>query len=343
MSFDLLRVLSGIPPQSFNEGNRSSFKERAADYFSGFNRGYREGVRDESRFEQSLGRGGFPGFPSSGDGQRCGDRSDSHGRRPDYANADCSSGIDRTPSATSRGRPLTGKMDGPDAAVMTTPGGYSIRASANPADQGGTLEITGPGPDFKKTKIWGDPHVETDTDGTGPGGYTKNFDFKGNMSVMLPDGTEVKMATVPTRDGSQSFLSSVQVINGAVGMQVSSMNEGSGKLQLNKGNGALLDAMGSHGATVGWNQNNDGQYGASNGFGGNDRRVDQAWIDSSERNPGSGLHEAATALSPYEAGYGSGNYGNYSGNGSLNGPGHQTHRHPHHGSRPIHDGYVVGA
>ena len=83
----------------------------------------------------------------------------------------------------------------------TTPGGFKIAAEGK--DMAWTITT----PEGKKTRIWGDPHVHE-----GDGG---KWDFKKDMSFVLPDGTKIGVKTVPWgKNGEATVTGSIDIMNG---------------------------------------------------------------------------------------------------------------------------------
>jgi hypothetical protein len=107
--------------------------------------------------------------------------------------------------------------------VVTTPGGYKI-------EQQGQFNWKITGPDGKKTEIWGDPHVRE-----GDGGA---WDFKRNSVFKLPDGTQIKVNTVPYGNG-MTVTGSLDITNGSDHIKVSDIDKGMGKIGQNQGDGIL--------------------------------------------------------------------------------------------------------
>lgn len=316
MSLNISDLISSQFYPTFARANqrRDQIQAGMANFQNGYLQGFRDGVRED--VGQHSGRHQRPGMQQSNNGcqvqdpcdaggyqygrgdDRGGDRetpyagSDRYTNQDRYGRSDRYSSSNRYDSGAGCGgyesgcgevdgfTPLTAKRDGSDA-VMTTPGGYTIRGTANDANTGGTLEITGPGPDFKRTLIKEDPHALIDKDGKGPGGYQAAFDYKNGLTIELPDGTEIKTRTQATADGKASFLKEFDVINGGVGVRVTGLNEGRDALRMTQGNGRQLDALTPDGNTVGWNRDGSGEYSRSNGFGGF-QQVDQAFIDQAE-------------------------------------------------------------
>lgn len=81
-----------------------------------------------------------------------------------------------------------------------TPGGYKIAAEGK--DAAWTVTT----PEGKKTRIWGDPHVHESDGG--------KWDFKKNMSFVLPDGTKISVKTTPPRPNGYTVSESIDIMNG---------------------------------------------------------------------------------------------------------------------------------
>ncbi len=84
---------------------------------------------------------------------------------------------------------------------FVTPGGYKIRALGK---QNAWEIIT---PEGKRTKIWGDPHVNESDGG--------RWDFKKDMSFILPDGTKITVNTTKPKDpNAPTVTASITIMNG---------------------------------------------------------------------------------------------------------------------------------
>ncbi len=83
---------------------------------------------------------------------------------------------------------------------FVTPGGYKIKAEG----KGNAWTITTP--EGKTTRIHGDPHVQESDGG--------RWDFKKNMSFVLPDGTKISVKTTPPRGNGFTLTSSIDIMNG---------------------------------------------------------------------------------------------------------------------------------
>lgn len=81
----------------------------------------------------------------------------------------------------------------------TTPGGYKVAA------EGKDMAWTVTTPEGKKTRIWGDPHVHESDGG--------KWDFKKDMSFVLPDGTKITAKTVPWGNDA-TVTGSIDIMNG---------------------------------------------------------------------------------------------------------------------------------
>ena len=89
-------------------------------------------------------------------------------------------------------------QNGPNSFV--TPGGFTIKA------EGKDMAWTITNPEGKTTRIWGDPHVD-EADG-------RRWDFKKDMSFVLPDGTKISAKTVPWGNGDATVTGSIDIMNG---------------------------------------------------------------------------------------------------------------------------------
>ncbi len=107
------------------------------------------------------------------------------------------SGVHQAPQPKPQGIKQT--KDNPPA--FETPGGYKIEAEGKSA----AWKITSP--EGKTTRIWGDPHVK-ESDGT-------KWDFKKDMSFVLPDGTKITARTTPPRANGYTVTSGIDIMNGS--------------------------------------------------------------------------------------------------------------------------------
>jgi hypothetical protein len=98
--------------------------------------------------------------------------------------------------------------------VITTPGGYKVEAT-------GKHEFT-ISKDGKKTRVWGDPHVEESDGG--------KWDFKRDSSFVLDDGTKIDVKTSKPDKNGRTYSVGLQVINGNDRVQVTDMDKGRGKV-----------------------------------------------------------------------------------------------------------------
>jgi hypothetical protein len=116
------------------------------------------------------------------------------------------------------------------------------------------------------TTIWGDPHM-------GMNGNDTEFQFKGNVTLNLPDGTRITLQTTPWEGNSNAFLvQNVVVTRGSQAVVVKDMDQNStdlGKLTIQQYEGAgqlerLLNADGTelylNSAGNGWDVLQDGLY-----------------------------------------------------------------------------------
>jgi hypothetical protein len=106
-------------------------------------------------------------------------------------------GITQAPQPKPKGIKQT--KDNPPA--FETPGGYKIEAEGKSA----AWKITTP--EGKTTRIWGDPHVH-ESDGT-------KWDFKKDMSFVLPDGTKITARTTPPRANGYTVTAGIDIMNGS--------------------------------------------------------------------------------------------------------------------------------
>jgi hypothetical protein len=83
---------------------------------------------------------------------------------------------------------------------FTTPGGFKVKAEGK--DAGWTITS----PEGKTTRIWGDPHVD------GPNGG--RWDFKKDMSFVLPDGTKITAKTTPPLSSGYTVTDSIDIMHG---------------------------------------------------------------------------------------------------------------------------------
>jgi len=96
-----------------------------------------------------------------------------------------------------RPKGITTSKDG----TITTPGGYKVKA------EGKANAWTITSPEGKTTRIWGDPHVH-EADGG-------KWDFKKDMSFVLPDGTKIKCNTTKPKDpNAPTVTKDIHVMHG---------------------------------------------------------------------------------------------------------------------------------
>lgn len=95
------------------------------------------------------------------------------------------------------------------------------------------------------TRIWGDPHVDSDGDGK------TDFDFKKDMTFVLEDGTKITVNTVPADNGT-TYSSALTITNGDNAIQVTGLagkHDGANNLKVVQSNaGRMLDALTDDGA-----------------------------------------------------------------------------------------------
>lgn len=101
-----------------------------------------------------------------------------------------------------------------DKGTIKTPGGYEI-------EQVGKFDWKIKTPEGKETLIWGDPHVKESDGGT--------WDFKRDSVFKLPDGTQIKVNTVPYGNG-MTVTGSLEVVNGNESVNVTGIDKGKGKV-----------------------------------------------------------------------------------------------------------------
>jgi hypothetical protein len=112
--------------------------------------------------------------------------------------------------------------------------GYSLEV--NPNESGTThsdWKIIGP--DGEETTIWGDPHVKEDDGG--------NYEFKGDSTFVLPDGTKITATTVPYNGSNDHTLTgSLTITRGDQRVSVSDVNTESPTISDVKMDGRTVDA-----------------------------------------------------------------------------------------------------
>lgn len=145
---------------------------------------------------------------------------------------------------------------------------YTIQANEKDATWTVTNNETG-----KTTKVWGDPHVDTDNDGK------NDFDFKKDMTFKLDDGTKITVGTVPGGENGTTFSSSLTITNGDKAMQVTGLgdaHDGENNLEVKQSDaGATLDDLEHDGSTTIYE--NGGAWQTKDG-----KAVDQSIIDAAE-------------------------------------------------------------
>jgi hypothetical protein len=144
------------------------------------------------------------------------------------------------------------------------------------AEEGGTVNIynknTG-----ESYKAWGDPHMNIDG--------KQAFDFWGDTTFTLDDGTKVTIETTPWKGGNNgaTISSKVTIIDGDYGVQITGVDDNkSGDLKFNEttSNGWLMDAMVDDGNTMYENPIGKG-FVAMDDYG-NVHSVDQKWVDGTD-------------------------------------------------------------
>jgi hypothetical protein len=106
------------------------------------------------------------------------------------------------------------------AGIIETGGGYKIEMK-------GQFEWNIIGPDGNKTRIWGDPHVETiGKDGK----IQEKWDFKKDSTFVLPDGTKINVKCAPWGNGSMTVTSQLEILHGNDRVVVTDIDKGKGKV-----------------------------------------------------------------------------------------------------------------
>lgn len=126
-------------------------------------------------------------------------------------------------------------------------------------------------------RIWGDPHVEID------GKHA--FDFWGQTTFQLDDGTKVTIGTTPWDEGGNgaTVASTVTITDGDYGVQIGGVDSNTrGDLEFTeyKGGGALLDAANRDGNKLQENPQGSGFLAVDRH--GNIQGVDQAFINATD-------------------------------------------------------------
>lgn len=107
-----------------------------------------------------------------------------------------------------------------------------------------TLEVPKPNTDMSwtltdkegnKVKIWGDPHVDENADGT------TDWDFKQNATFLLEDGTKISVGTAPYGNG-MTVTSSLTITRGDEAITVSGINNNNVTFTDSDTGGRALDA-----------------------------------------------------------------------------------------------------
>lgn len=145
---------------------------------------------------------------------------------------------------------------------------YTVKANEKDATWTVTNNETG-----KTTKVWGDPHVDTDNDGK------NDFDFKKDMTFKLDDGTKITVGTVPGGENGTTYSSSLTITNGDKAMQVTGLgdsHDGENNLEVKQSDaGTTLDELEHDGSTTVYE--NGGAWQTKDG-----KAVDQSIIDAAE-------------------------------------------------------------
>ena len=145
---------------------------------------------------------------------------------------------------------------------------YTVKANEKDATWTVTNNETG-----KTTKVWGDPHVDTDNDGK------TDFDFKKDMTFKLDDGTKITVGTVPGGENGTTFSSQLTITNGDKAVQVTGLgdtHDGANNLEVKQSDaGTTLDDLERDGSTTVYE--NGGAWQTKDG-----KAVDQSIIDAAE-------------------------------------------------------------
>lgn len=145
---------------------------------------------------------------------------------------------------------------------------YTIKANEKDATWTVTNNETG-----KSTKVWGDPHADTNNDGK------TDFDFKKDMTFKLDDGTKITVGTVPGGENGTTYSSTLTITNGQNAMQVKGLgdtHDGQNNLEVTQSmEGETVDSLESDGSNTIYENGGAWQTGGNN-------IVDQAYIDRAE-------------------------------------------------------------
>ncbi len=127
-------------------------------------------------------------------------------------------------------------------------------------------------------RVWGDPHVNIDGEHA--------FDFWGQTTFVLDDGTKVTIETTPWRGNENMTISSkVTITDGDYGVHITGVDDNVlGDLSYQEFNGYVLDAVVRDGNTL--YENPVGQGFIVVDEWGNLRQVDQSWINRTDELKG---------------------------------------------------------
>ena len=174
-------------------------------------------------------------------------------------------------------QPWTATQNGSGQAQIDL-GNYTIDINEHNSEFTLTNKATG-----EKSRIWGDPHFDTNGDGT------TDVDFWGTMTLNLEDGTSITINTTPFDANPSMTLSSQLVITkGDQSMVVNGLDQNQiGDLSITQGqDGKLLDALYGNGLNVYENPNGEGWLVQDGLF---MRELTQADTDKTKGQPGTDL------------------------------------------------------
>ena len=153
------------------------------------------------------------------------------------------------------------QVTGSGTATLDLGDGYTLRI--NQANSEIDLVDSNTG---NTTTVWGDPHM-------GMNGNDNQFQFKGNVTLNLPDGTKITLQTTPWQSNPNAYLvQNVIVTRGSQALVVNDMDQNSaaaGKMTVQQYDGAgqlerLLNPDGTelylNSAGNGWDVLQDGLY-----------------------------------------------------------------------------------
>ncbi|MCX5769559.1 MAG: DUF1521 domain-containing protein [Candidatus Hydrogenedentes bacterium] len=130
------------------------------------------------------------------------------------------------------------------------------------------------GPNGESTTVWGDPHVREADGGS--------FEFYGDSTFVLPDGTKISVGTVPYGDTQARLSGSLTITRGNQCVSVSNVNTESPSISAVTQNGREVDA-----------QTNDGYIFTTVG-----KRADDWALDGAEVDAGATAAEEDVARDP---------------------------------------------